>query len=87
MNHDDDDDDTPTAAAKPLTAEDKAAVRAMQNVAQDHKATVDDSKVDKKKVSDALVELARKNAEARQRRLLECVNLFVFFFTSSLNFT
>lgn len=73
MNLDDDDDDTPTAAAAkaPLTAEAKAAVRAMQNVAQDHKATVDDSKVDKKKVSEALIELARKNADARQRRLLE----------------
>lgn len=73
MNHDDDDDDTATAAAvkTPLTAEAKAAARAMQNVAQDHKATVDDSKVDKTKVNAALVELARKNAEARQRRLLE----------------
>jgi hypothetical protein len=70
---DDDDDDTarrprPRAA---LTAEAKAAARAMQNVARTTKSTVDDSKVDKVKVNAALV----KSWRARMPRLVSVVCL------------
>lgn len=70
---DDDDDETGSTAAPkaPLSAEAKAAARAMQHVGAHDKSVVDDSKVDKAKVNAALQELSRKNAEARQRRLLE----------------
>jgi hypothetical protein len=70
---DDDDDEQTTATPKtPLTATAKQEAKAMQALAGGavDRAT-DESKVDKAKIHKALQELAKKNAEDRQRRLAE----------------
>jgi hypothetical protein len=70
---DDDDETTATPNKTPLSSTAKQEAKAMQALSGDSAAehAADDSKVDKAKVNQALQELAKKNAEERQRRLVE----------------